>query len=325
MRAPERGRRQPARRGVSALALGAALALFAACGDEETPPARRTSASQPAPAARRSEEPRLRVERDGAGSFRVRARGAPRIKLLEEIARLARFAIVPGPGGAVPGRLDLELEGASVEEVLERILADVPHHLHYEAGAAEGGEVALRRLTVGALPPSAAAPPAAGTPRRAGARSGKRPGDERPGRAGGPEERARSEEERLAEIEAGRDSRFADERAAAAALMRAEENLPELLALLAEDPSAEVRGNAAAALGEAEGGETAYRAADALLGALGDGDPAVVAAAVASLEELYDVIPDPRIRAGVEPLARHADPRVRAAVASFREWVEDEP
>ena len=107
--------------------------------------------------------------------------------------------------------------------------------------------------------------------------------------------------------------------------MRAEQQLPDLVEMLSSDASAQVRASAAAALGEAEGGESAYRAVDALLGALGDADAGVVAAAVQALEDLHDLLPDPRIAAAVTPLARHGDARVRKAAESFREWTEDEP
>jgi HEAT repeat protein len=107
-------------------------------------------------------------------------------------------------------------------------------------------------------------------------------------------------------------------------MMRVEEDLPALAELLASDPSPAVRAAAASSLGDAEGGESAYRAVDVLLGVLGDGDASVVTAAISALEDLHDLMPDPRIRAGVEALARHGDPKVRGAVASFREWTEDE-
>ena len=92
----------------------------------------------------------------------------------------------------------------SVEAALARILGDVPYHLHYEALAAEGGEVALRSVTVGLLPAEpvahAGAPPVA--------RTGRRSAKAAPAREGllGRRERALGDEERLAEIEAKRHS-----------------------------------------------------------------------------------------------------------------------
>jgi len=327
MTRPERG----AARRVRARALAAALAaLVLACGPEEgAPPVGPSpSAQRGAPAAPQEEAGRARVERLPDGRFRVRCRGASRFLVLQELAGAARFAIRPGAGTAPPLLLDLDLEGVSAEAALARILAGVPFHLHYEADA-PGGEVALRRVTVGLLPgapgPRAAAPAAArgsggrGEPPSGG--GGKRPSVfDRGARQG----RALGEEERRAEIDANLHSRSDEERAHAASLMRADEQLPELGELLGKDPSPLVRARAATSLGEAEGGEPAFHAVDALLGALGDADAGVVAAAVAALEDLHDLIPDPRIRAAVAPLAGHTDPRVRAAAESFREWTEDE-
>jgi hypothetical protein len=85
-----------------------------------------------------------------------------------------------------------------------------------------------------------------------------------------------------------------------------------------------VRATAAASLAEVEGGETAFRAGEALLAATADPDPGVAAAAIRALEDVHDVVPDPRFRARITALTDHADPRVRAAAASFLEWTEDE-
>lgn len=306
MARPERG---AARRRARARALGGALAaLLLACGPEEG-----------APGAPQQEAERARVERLPDGRFRVRSRGASRFLVLQELAGAARFAIRPGAGNAPSLLLDLDLEGVSAEAALAHILAGVPYHLHYEADA-PGGEVALRRVTVGLLPGAPGPPAAASSSPRAAGGGGKGPFFGRGARQG----RALGEEERRAEIEANLHSRSDEERAFAASLMRADEQLPELGELLAKDPSPLVRARAATSLGEAEGGEPAFHAVDALLGALGDADPGVVAAAVAALEDLYDLLPNPRIRTAVAPLAGHADPRVRAAAESFREWTEDE-
>ena len=255
----------------------------------------------------------------------MRARGASRFLVLQELARVARFSIRPGAGTAPPLRLDLDLEGVSVEAALARILGDVPYHLHYEALAAEGGEVALRQRH--RRPAARRARGARGSSARGARRKTQREGRARARgpAADGARSAPSSDEERLAEIEAKRHSRLDDERAEAASLMRAEEQLPDLVLMLSSDASAQVRASAAAALGEAEGGESAFRAVDALLAALHDADPGVVAAAVQALEDLHDLLPDPRIAAAVAPLARHGDARVRKAAESFREWTEDEP
>jgi HEAT repeat protein len=106
--------------------------------------------------------------------------------------------------------------------------------------------------------------------------------------------------------------------------MRPEEDFDALRELLANDPDPEVRRSAAESLGEVDGGEVAFRAGDALLEATLDADPAVAAAAIRALEDVHDVVPDPRFRARVAALAGHPDPRVRAAAASFLEWTEDD-
>lgn len=295
----------------AAPALAALLALLA-CGGPE--PAETAKARESAPPAAAS-TPGVRVSRGEGGRVRVLARAAPRREVLDELARTAGFAVSAEPGSLPAGDLDLDLEAASVEEALALVLADVPRHLHYEPARLGSGEAALRRVTVGRLPdpePTASAeaePPAEErTPP-----SGRRPGDALP-----------SEHERLAEIEAARAARDPEARARAASLMRPEEELDALLAMLAQDPDAQVRASAASALGDAEGGETAFRAGEALLAALGDPDPAVAAAAIAALEDVHDLIPDPRYRARIAPLARHPDARVRAAAASFLEWTEDD-
>jgi hypothetical protein len=261
------------------------------------------------------------VSAEGGGRYRVVARGAPRFQVLQELARTAGFEIEVGTGDPSPLRLiELDLDGAGAEEALAEILGDVPRELHYEPAAPGADAARLARVTVGLPPPvpiaSATVPPP-------------EPGGEglvlhpRRGRRGAG--RAQSEEDRLAEIEAKRRSSDPADRARAAELMEPEQELPALLTYLADDPSGEVRARAAESLADVPEGERAFRVREGLLGALRDPDPAVVAAAVTSLEDLYDVLPDPRIRARVLALGGRGDPRVRAAVDSFREWTEDEP
>jgi len=296
-------------RGGAAPALAALLALLACRDPEPGEPMK----AQPLPPAE-AEASRLRVSRAEGGRLRVVARAAPRRQVLEELARSAGFTVNEGLGGLPARDLDLDLEAASVEEALALVLADVPRHLHYEP-APGTGEATLRRVTVGRLPDAEAAAAAEAEPPAAQrvSPSGRRPVDAVP-----------SERERLAAIEAARDSRDPEARAYAASLMRPEEELEALLALLARDPDAQVRASAASSLGDAEGGETAFRAGEALLAAVGDVDPAVAAAAIGALEDVHDLVPDPRYRARIAPLARHPDARVRAAAASFLEWTEDD-
>jgi len=245
---------------------------------------------------------------------RLRAQSAPRDEVLAALAHAARFEIVPGDGRPAPRALTLDLADAAVEDALAEVLAGVPYHLHYEPG--EGG-VSLRRVTVGLLPP------------RAGAARSSRPAarDARPvafaTRSGERAEARPDYAERRARLEKLRGARSDADRAEAASLMRPDEDLAGLLAYL-RDPSAEVRARAAESLGDVELGEDAFRTRDALLEALGDPEPAVVAAAVEALSSLHEVLPDPRIRAGVARVARHPAAAVRDAVAEFRAWADTE-
>lgn len=299
-------------------ACAATLLLLIACGEPESAapqaaaPARKLAHAAP---ARDAGAPRLRVARASDGSLRVEARQVPRFQVLQELARTAGFSVRAGSGRPPPRTLDLDLEGVSAEQALARILGDVPHHLDYEPDAA-AGESVLRRVTVGLLPTAAAGEHPAKRARFKSPRSEERSEAQEPA--------PRSDEERRAEIEAKRGSRDAAERARAAALMRPEEQLADLAATLASDPDPGVRASAAGALGEVEGGEIAFQAADALLAATLDPDPEVAAAAIVGLESVHDVLPDPRFRARVAALAGHRDPRVRAAVASFLEWTDDD-
>ena len=97
------------------------------------------------------------------------------------------------------------------------------------------------------------------------------------------------------------------------------EDRARLETLLREDESPEVRIAAAEALAEGD----AFQVMEPLLGALGDPDPSVVAAAVRGLEDVYADAPNPRIRERVAELREHRDPGVREAVANFEEWIEE--
>jgi len=291
----------------------ALLAVLLGCGEPEaTPPPAPRAAARPTVSAI---APRLEVSRAGDGSLRVVARRAPRFRVLQELARTAGFAVSTGVGRPPARDLDLDLRGASVEQALAQVLADVPHHLHYAPSTAKGGEVALRRVTVGLLP---AAPPASAR------RAERLPDDEiePPSRERRPD--PPSEAERLAEIERKRGSRDPSERRRAVELMRPEEELATLLEVLASDPDPSVRESAAESLAEVEGGESAFRAGEALLAATLDPHAGVAAAAIRALEDVHDVVPDPRFRARITALADHADPRVRSAASSFLEWTEDD-
>jgi hypothetical protein len=281
-----------------ARAAAIAAALLLGCGDANEPRPAPAPAAAPAgaPAARASEPPGVRIRRETDGRLRVRAHRASRFAVLQELARTASFAVSPGIGSPPPREIDLELAGAAPEDVLEAILDDVPHHLHY---APDRGEAVLVRVTIGGLPQAlrAESPPTAEeTPPT------EEPAAREPGSAArGDRMRPRNEGDRL------------------------DGEPPELIDALSRAPDAATRVSAARALGDVEGGEEAFRAAHALVAALADRDPAVVAAAIDALAGIHDVIPDPAQVAAVRRLRDHADPAVRAAAAEFLAWTEDEP
>jgi hypothetical protein len=293
-----------------------------ACGDAR--PADDDSPA-PVPSGTDTSAPTARpwVTRNTDGAFDVAVSAEPRTRVLDALAGAADFGVVPGQGRPAPHRLTLHLEGVSVDEALTEILAGVPHHVHYERGA-NGGPVALRRVTVGLLPP----PEARGEGR---ARLGQRLRERRQALAQRtPEdlERLRIErEERAAErtawIDHLHDSPLPRDRSRAATLMKPDRDLDALVGYLLEDESADVRERAAESLADASAGEDALTAAEALLEALADPEPAVVAAAVAALEDVHDTLPDARIREAVGELSEHPDPAVREAVEDFVRWTAE--
>ena len=275
-------------------AAAVALAVLLGCGESETSRtvARPDTAPKPASAAA-SEAPGVRIRRQPDGTLRVRAHRAARPDVLAELAQVAGFTVAAGPTPP-GGPIDLELARASAEDVLAAILADIPHHLEY--APARGG-AKLVRVTIGAAPRPA--PPPSATVSSA----------ERDSNA--PDPRAESLDPR--DDETARDDGE-----------RLEGTPDELIAAVAGAPDPATRAAAARALGDIEGGEEAFRAAQALRTALADRDPQVLAAAITALEGLHDVIPDPAHVAAVRRLRDHADPRVRAAAASFLQWTEDD-
>jgi hypothetical protein len=287
-----------------------------ACGDTGDPPPAAAPASPEVPA-------RPWVARNPDGTFDLAVDAEPRSQVLDALAEAADFGVVPGRGSAAPQRVTVHLESASAEEALAEILAGVPHHVHWERGAADGA-VALRRVTVGLLPP----PEARGDGR---ARLGQRLRERRRALAQRtPEdlERLRVErEERAAErrtwIEHLRGSPLERDRARAATLMKPDRDLDSLVGYLLEDDSPEVRERAAESLADAAAGEAALTAAEALLEALSDPDARVITAAVAALEDVHDTLPDPRIRRAVGDLGDHPDPGVREAVDDFVRWTAE--
>lgn len=276
-------------------ALAAALlAALLACGEKAERDATAPRATTRTRAAEEAAGPRLEVSRAADGSLRVRARQAPRLRVLQRLARTEGFAVNAGVGRPPARNLDLDLDGASLELVLEEVLGDVPHHLHYAPDAAADASV-LRAVTVGLLPEAVHG--------------------EEPARAGGRRAGAASDAPRTAP---------ARERERLAETLPQEEDVATLLENVARAPDPTVRAAAAEALGEVDGGEDSFRAGEALLEATHDRDPRVVAAAITALEEVHDLLPDPRFRERIATLAAHPDPRVREAVESFLEWADED-
>jgi hypothetical protein len=276
-------------------AVALALAVLLGCGDPEADRAEPPAAA-PAPAAKRAaarETAGVRIRRQPDGRLRVRAHRTPRGQVLRELARVAGFAV---EGMAPSGSVDLELESASAEEVLAAALGAIEYDLAY---APARDEAELVRVSLGAA-----------RRRRAPAHEAKAP------RATPPEEPAPNPRSRS---EAPRFSAERDDGE------RLEGEPRELMASLASAADPGTRAAAARALGDLEGGEDAFLAAQALLRSLSDRDPQVLAASITALEALHDLIPDPRHLEAVRRLRDHADPGVRSAAAAFLAWTDDEP
>jgi len=245
-----------------------------------------------------------RIERT-ADRYELRVTGAAVGDVLDRLAEAGHFA-VEAPG-ARPGwrerRVTLALDGVALEHALHSVLAEVPHHLHYEwvSGAEPGGPpwpeapVHLARVTVGPLyrqPPW----------RDPGARASAR-------RRTTPETRGDGLEDRDPEVRAR----------AARVVEPSGSGLATLGDTLRNDPSPAVRQSAARALAGGRGLHT-Y---PILLDGLEDADPEVVVTVIESLEDAYDDHPVPEIRERVAESAQHRDARIRAAAQDFLDWVEE--
>jgi hypothetical protein len=277
------------------LAAALALAVLLGCGEREAeqaaPPAATPAPAASAPVARELQGVRIRRQPDGR--LRVRAHRAPRGDVLRELGKVAGFAV---EGIPPTGSVDLELESASAEDVLAAVLDAVAHDLEY---APARDEAELVRVVLG---PRRARPAA---PAREAAPPAKLPTEEAEA-----DPRSRSEAVR---VQAGRDPGE-----------RLEGEPRELMASLASAADPGTRAAAARALGDLEGGEDAFLAAQALLRSLSDRDPQVLAASITALESLHDLIPDPRHLEAVRRLRDHADPEVRRAATAFLAWTDDE-
>jgi hypothetical protein len=291
----------------------AACALACGSGEESRPQASPSAPAQEMPSARAAEEPppppiempppgEVRAVRSGE-RYSVLSNGARLADQLEALAAEARFEIEGDPPDDVT---PIELRDVSAIGALRAMLATVPFVAHFEPGPR--GRSTLVRVTLGAA--EAPAPEASPAPPRSKHAS--------PAREAAPNE---AEEPGEAERRAAVDRDWEDPRDSVR-LETIEQMEPDLdrdklAKLLATDPSADVRAAAAELLAEGD----AFGVTDPLLGALEDRDPTVVLSAVRSLEDVYDSVPDPRIRERIAALRAHSDANVRAAVADFEEWI----
>jgi len=301
---------------LGALGLGAIAAVAPGCGTREddvrgaaspTPsvPVTRPVPDAPPPAIELPPRGEARAVRSG-DRYTFVSNGAPPGEALDALAAEARFAVEGEPPDAETAPAPIDLRDVSALDAVRAILADADFVAHFEPGA--GGRVTLSRVSLGTPD---AAPPEAPAERAA-------PGDAEPGEVepAFPRE-APAEAERRAAIE--RDWQDARDSVRLEALDAMDPDLDrdKLETLLRADPSAEVRAEAADALADAD----AFAATEPLLAALDDRDPAVVLAAVRSLEDVYDAVPNPRIRERLATLRDHQDAGVRAAVADFDDWI----
>jgi hypothetical protein len=298
------------------------LLLVAACGRE---PARSPAPAAPPSRAAESPAPDLpppgeaRAARLG-GRYSVLATDAAPAEILAALAAAAGFE-VEGAGGAPEAPRSLALREVTLESALASILGGVAYDVQFAPGTGAAGamptpiRVRIARDPAGAGPrpgPTPEAPrprPPPGTEAGAEASSARDPAAL---------ESARAEAERAESVARGwTDPRDAVRLEAVAQMdPEAAPDRARLGALLRADPSPEVRIAAAEALAEGD----PFAVMDALLGALEDPEPEVIAAAVRALEDVYEEAPSPRIRERIQGLAQHRDATVREAVAEFEEW-----
>ena len=295
--------------GVSAarlLAAGCALALGLGCNDDGAP--ERAAPGRASEVAHGEAAPLARIDVHG-DRFSVVARDAELGALLDRLAELAGLEIAVADDAPAwrAQRVSVERERVFLADALHAILADVPHHLHYEweAGAAPDGPpwppapTRLARVTLGSL----YRPPPWRVVDRRGLGASPRAAQ------GQPEAAAPRLDDR-------------DPAVRARAVARLDPSGAELDALadaLRDDPAAMVRRTAARALSGGRGLHTS----PILLEALDDPDPEVVVAVIEALEDAYDDHPVPEIRERVAEFELDRDARIRAAARDFVEWVEE--
>ena len=270
----------------------------------------------------------------------LRARQAPRVRLLQRLGEQAGFEVVAAP--IEPKEISPDLVAVRLADAVGALLSDVPHALIYEPDP----EAGVPRLTLVRVGSSELLSRRAGRRGEARSRFRERMGFGKPDAELTPEQREKRERrallrERRKEVA----ERNAERRAEMRKLQRpdppeAPENPEELLedrdpevrsravgwiqpdaegsvrlqTILVEDPDPEVRAAAAYRLVGAD----SIGAARSLIAALADPEPEVVLAAIDTLEYSQDpsLIPD------LEPLLGHPDPEVREAAAEAIDFLQ---
>jgi hypothetical protein len=301
---------------MSRAALLVTLFLALACGrddaGERATSAPRAAAAQaaaqrpaPPPAIELPPPGEARAVRSGE-RYAFASNGAPTADALGALAAEAHFEVEGEPAGAGAPGARLELRDVGALDALRAILAEEAWVAHFAPDAA--GHATLARVRVGAPAPSAAPEE---PPRGAAGHTPEPPAPH----ASPPEDEA--ETDRRAAVERDWQDARDSVRLEAVDAMEPDLDAEKLAALVRADPSPEVRAAAAEVLSEGD----AFSVTEPLLGALEDRDPSVVLAAVRSLEDVYDAVPNPRIRERIAALREHQDANVRAAVADFEEWI----
>jgi hypothetical protein len=235
------------------------------------------------------------------GVARIWANAAPRDEVLRELAERAGFELELGEGAVLPP-LSARIEG-SVDEALPIVVGPLDYCVErvFEPGL---DSHRVRRVSVGPGEPDRTEAPAPA-------------GSDSQGWQRIEVLRERLEPSaRLTMVFEKLESPDPDERAdAVAELEPAEEELEVLRAALEDDPAAAVRIAAAEQLA----GAGSYGATQALLGALADRDPEVVAAVVEGLASSGDASVIPELAA----LLEHREPGVRDAAARAIEALGD--
>jgi len=245
----------------------------------------------------------------------VLANEAPRIDVLNELARIFGFKLVVGEfsdGNA--GNTSVYAVDSPVSDALIRVLSGLPFRLDFDADPEQGGSV-LREVTVGkVLGRRIARDQARGdTTKRAERRAARR---EQIANARTDEERMQRSQERAEWASKELDNSDPNVRAEAAGAVDVDNSkeFERLANLLKEDPSPQVRAAAAERIGDSD----AAAARSLLRDALNDPNAQVVKNAIEQLEFGGDasLIPD------LEPLLQHPDPEVRKQAQDAIDFLE---